>query len=197
MTNRPSDPQEVRPQAGRALIRARRWLSERDWWSWDLAAGLVVGGWVATLSYLYPAMRTDSATTYLYAVFGGLLAVLGIVMAVLAILVGLMGPSYRALLDALPGGTRRAMNPYFIVCWGAALGALAAVLSALAWAAMAPTIKVTVLAGISAIAAWVLTGCAQLLRVTFNHATDSAEMDRQIANVRAAREQRLRELRGQ
>ena len=145
-------------------------------------------------SLLFPAIRGSAAPTFLYALAAAFVAMLGIVMAVMAVLIGLMSPSYRAILDAIPGGIRRAMNPYFIVVFGCAVGALAALLGALGWPAMAWWSKAATLSLASGMAGWLLAGSAQLLIVTFNHGSDSASLDRHQASVRAARDDRLRQL---
>jgi drug/metabolite transporter (DMT)-like permease len=141
----------------------------------------------------YPTVRGDGATTYLYALSAAFIAMLGVVMAVMAILIGLMSPSYRAILEAIPGGIRRAMNPYFIVVFGSAVGALVALVGALGWPAMTWWAKVAALSVASGMVAWLLVGTAQLLIVTFNHGSDSATLEKEMASIRAAREQRLRE----
>jgi hypothetical protein len=178
----------------RVVGRVRRWLAARDWWSWDLLAGVIVAAAVAIGSCLYPAVRGDTAAAYLYALVATFVAMLLVVMAVLAVLIGLMSPHYRAILDAVPGGIRRAMNPYFIVTFGSAAGAVVALLSAFGWPAFVWWFKVVTLSLASGMVAWLLAGSAQLLVVTFNHGSDSASVDKQMASLRAAREERMREL---
>ena len=106
----------------RVVGRVRRWLATRDWWSWDLLVGVIVAAAVAIGSCVYPVVRGDTAATFLYALVAAFLAMLAVVMAVLAVLIGLMSPEYRAILEAVPGGIRRAMNPYFIVTFGCGHG---------------------------------------------------------------------------
>lgn len=177
------------------LRRGQLWLNRRDWWSWDLAVGALVAAVVAGGSLVYPTIRGAGAPTYLYALAAAFVAMLGIVMAVMAVLIGLMSPSYRAILEAVPGGIRRAMNPYFIVVFGSAVGALIALVAALGWPAMLWWSRAGVLSLVSGMAGWLLAGTAQLLIVTFNHGSDSASIERHQASIRAAREERMKELR--
>lgn len=178
----------------RVVGRVRRWLATKDWWSWDLLVGVIIASAVAIGACLYPKVRGDTAATYLYALAAAFMAMLAVVMAVLAVLIGLMSPHYRAILDAVPGGIRRAMNPYFIVTFGCAAGAVVALLSAFGWPALLWWGKVMALSLVSGMVAWLLAGTAQLLVVTFNHGSDSASVDRQIASLRDAREARMREM---
>jgi hypothetical protein len=173
----------------RLVGRVRTWLATQDWWYWDLLFGVVITAAVVTGACLYPAVRGEGATTYLYALAAAFVAILGVVMAVMAVLIGLMSPNYRAILEAVPGGVGRAMNPYFIVAFGAATGAIIALLSALVWWS-----KVVILGLASGVAAWLLAGSAMLLKVTFDHGSDSGSVDKDMATIRAAREARLREL---
>jgi hypothetical protein len=185
----------VRPTGG-PIGRVSRWLNGRDWWSWDLLVGVIAAAAVAGGALLYPKVRGEGGPTYLYALAAAFVAMLGVVMAVMAILIGLMSPSYRAILEAIPGGIRRAMHPYFIVVFGSAVGAFIALVGALGWPAMTWWAKVVTLSVASGMVAWLLTGSAQLLLVTFNHGADSHSIDKHQAAIRAAREERLKHLNG-
>lgn len=104
-----------------------------------------------------------------------------------------MSPSYRSLLEAFPGGIRRAVNPYVIVVYAAAVGAVLSVGSALAWPALVGWAQSVALGIVSGVGAWALLGSAQLLHVTFSHAEDNAEMKKQLASIQAAKERRTRD----
>lgn len=175
------------------LDRPRRWLARQDWWSWDLLLGVLVGCSTAIGVAQYPATH-DDAPSYLFALAGVSVALLAVAMAVMAILVGLMSPDYLALWKG-SGGLHRLFAPYLLVAGEAAACTLASLLAALSWDAIRSWVQDCALGVCTGLVTWVVIGSAQLLFVTFAHATDSATLSEKMADVRALRDQRLREYR--
>jgi F0F1-type ATP synthase assembly protein I len=152
----------------------------------DFVSGCLAGTASGYLTDHY-ADVAEGANLALFAVAGGLFALLAVIIAAQAILVSLISDDYLVLIERSRGGLRGMTRPYKVVAYVCTAGVVTSAIGGLAWPVVdkpASWVGGVVMGSAVWFAVWAVVGTAQLIEQGTFHLTSRAAVLRAIRTVR-------------